>query len=124
MCGMKGLPPLKNATVGCVLVWTASFASRAGRMCVGVSRIHIVPQPGGCMLVPSTEDWIPTGLDARADTKRRRETGGNYWPGVSVSRVFLFFFCRLNFLSDAPLGTFAREDDRVWLLADVDDDFV
>ena len=34
MCDMQGLPPLKNATVGCVSMWTASLASRGGRMCV------------------------------------------------------------------------------------------
>ena len=40
MCGMKGLPPLKNATVGCVSMWTASLASRGGRMCVISRRGH------------------------------------------------------------------------------------
>ena len=40
MCDMQGLPPLKNATVGCVSMWTASLASRGGRMCVISRRGH------------------------------------------------------------------------------------
>ena len=60
MCGMKGLPPLKNATVGCVSMWTASLASRGGRMCVISCRGH-TPYTRGIPWVKSPERVRLTG---------------------------------------------------------------
>ena len=81
MCGMKGLPPLKSATVGCVSMWTASLASRGGRICVISRRGHThTPYTRVIPWVKSPERVRLTG--GRACWRER----GHSYRSVSSSR--------------------------------------
>ena len=76
MCDMQGLPPLKNATVGCVSMWTASLASRGGRMCVISRRGHTgipwVKSPERVRLTGGRACWRERGHSYRSISSYRK----------------------------------------------------